>query len=207
MRVRNVRMVLLLAVSMMDSMNSCMEEYVRSGLKLGATVSSAPRYDANDGKPHIKISVANTGKMPLTGITLSVMKATTPSGKPSPCPLVQTTTHSTKAAISLLALLKLDIPTQTNRLHSHTRGAILRASTSALSTLDPQQRGVVAAWRSPRGASETMPAEPKRRLTLMWSTNGSLAPLTLPLVILRDRSSSFPCRQTGERRSSCPAPS
>jgi hypothetical protein len=70
--------ILFLAVSMMDSMNSCMEEYVRSGLKLGANVSSVSCDDANDGKPRIKISVANAGKVPLAGITLSVTKATTP---------------------------------------------------------------------------------------------------------------------------------
>eukprot|EP00285_Hemiselmis_virescens_P007150 CAMPEP_0173397022 /NCGR_PEP_ID=MMETSP1356-20130122/37188_1 /TAXON_ID=77927 ORGANISM="Hemiselmis virescens, Strain PCC157" /NCGR_SAMPLE_ID=MMETSP1356 /ASSEMBLY_ACC=CAM_ASM_000847 /LENGTH=98 /DNA_ID=CAMNT_0014356185 /DNA_START=12 /DNA_END=304 /DNA_ORIENTATION=- len=61
------------SLAMMNQMNTCMEEYVRSGLVLSATLSN-PKAHSADGTagPILTVSARNTSRVPMSGVTLSV---------------------------------------------------------------------------------------------------------------------------------------
>jgi hypothetical protein len=58
-------------VGMMNSMNSCMEEYIRSSLVLRVQVQRA-NYSTKENRPRLDITASNSGKMPLANVEIYV---------------------------------------------------------------------------------------------------------------------------------------
>ena len=63
------------SLNMMNSMNECMEEYVRGNIKLNVDVCPANGSYTHEGdrlSPTLKITVLNTGRFPVRDLTLSL---------------------------------------------------------------------------------------------------------------------------------------
>jgi hypothetical protein len=56
----------------MNSMNSCMEEYVRASLDLRPSVDKCDKGSEQGIRPQFSIVISNTGKIPLQGVSVSV---------------------------------------------------------------------------------------------------------------------------------------
>ena len=69
------------SLSMMESMNTCMEEYVRNSIRMNVAVKFPRSSNSNcEHRLRLYVSISNIGKLPISAIKLSIMLKTMNGG-------------------------------------------------------------------------------------------------------------------------------